>query len=77
MSEEIAPQVFTSKEFGRVRAIVKNGNPLFCGTDVAKALGYVRLHNALDTHCKGAPIYVTIQTNGGPQTVCFITEGDM
>lgn len=78
MSEKIIiSRVFTNEEFGSVRAIVKKGNPLFCGADVAKALGFVKPYNALDTHCKGASIYVTIQTNGGPQTVRFITEGDM
>lgn len=77
MPEGIAPQVFTSKEFGLIRVIVKNSNPLFCGVDVAKNLGYVKPHNALNTHCKGTPIYTTIQTTGGPQTVRFITEGDM
>ncbi|MGN0076244.1 MAG: phage antirepressor [Parafannyhessea sp.] len=77
MSQEIVPQVFDSEEFGTIRTIVRDGNPLFCGSDVAKALGYAKPNNALNTHCKGTPIQGTLQTQGGPQTVRFITEGDM
>lgn len=31
---------FTNKEFGNVRIIEEDGKYLFCGSDVAKALGY-------------------------------------
>ena len=77
MSQDIVPQAFTSDEFGTIRTMVREGNPLFCGSDVAKALGYSKPNNALNAHCKGTPIQGTLQTLGGPQTVRFITEGDM
>lgn len=40
-SEGQAPSVFNNPEFGSVRVIVKDdGEPLFCGKDVATCLGY-------------------------------------
>ena len=32
--------VFNNREFGSIRVIEQNGKYLFCGSDVAKALGY-------------------------------------
>ena len=37
----------------KVRSIEQYGNILFCGSDVAKALGYVIPTKAISTHCKG------------------------
>ncbi len=50
--EEI--QIFNNPEFGDIRTIEENGVPLFCGYDVARALGYAKPRNAVATHCKGA-----------------------
>ena len=34
-------QIFENKEFGAIRTMSdEQGNPLFCGKDVAEALGY-------------------------------------
>ena len=44
--------VFNNREFGSIRVIEENGNYLFCGFDVAKALGYAKPRNAINTHCK-------------------------
>ena len=68
--------VFESGEFGRVRVIEENGRALFCGTDVAKALGYVRPRNAVNAHCKGALKRGSL-TDGGVQELTFIPEGDV
>lgn len=44
-------QVFTNKEFGAIRTMSdEQGQPLFCGKDVAKALGYKKPENAIATH---------------------------
>ena len=32
-------QIFSNPEFGEIRTIEENGKGLFCGSDVAKALG--------------------------------------
>lgn len=47
-------KTFVNEEFGSVRTIEENGKILFCGSDVAKALGYRRPKDAINAHCKGA-----------------------
>lgn len=69
-------QVFENKEFGNVRTLEENGKILFCGSNVAKALGYSNTTDALRRHCKGV-VKRDIPTNGGIQTVSFVPEGDL
>lgn len=52
------------------------GKVLFCGKDVASALGYKRPADAITAHCKGSVI-CRLPTNGGEQAVKFIPEGDI
>ena len=52
------------------------GKVLFCGSDVANALGYTNTRKALSDHCKGVTKCDT-PTNGGNQTLNFIPEGDV
>lgn len=33
-------QIFNNAQFGEIRTIDENGTVLFCGSDIAKALGY-------------------------------------
>lgn len=41
-------EIFKNLEFGSIRVIEENGKYLFCGTDVAAALGYSKpLENPL------------------------------
>lgn len=72
---ELMTRVFENEEFGKVRTIVENGEVLFCGTDVARALGYSIPSKAVNTHCKGVS-KMEAPTNGGVQKLLFITEGD-
>ncbi len=69
-------QIFNSPEFGEIRTIEENGKVLFCGSDVARALGYVKPQNAISTHCKGALKRGTL-TERGMQQLLFILEGDL
>ena len=69
-------KVFENAEFGQVRMIEINEKPFFCGSDVAKALGYAIPSKAVNTHCKGASKMET-PTNGGNQQIIFIPEGDV
>ena len=42
-------QIFENSEFGSVRTLLdEDGTVLFCGSDVAKALGYVNTRKALN-----------------------------
>lgn len=45
--------IFNNPEFGQVRTLEENGAVLFCGNDVARALGYMVPRKALFDHCKG------------------------
>lgn len=69
---------FTSEQFGTVRTIEEDGRVIFCGKDVAAALGYAKPNNALNAHCKGDALIRGITDNlGREQQARFITEGDL
>lgn len=79
-------QVFKNEKFGTVRTITENGKTLFCGADVARALGYAKPQNAIAAHCKGAlkrgiGVQTGSRADGTPamQSVemTFIAEGDI
>lgn len=72
-------QIFKNAEFGNIRIIEKDGQPLFCGSDVAKSLGYARPNDALTAHCR----YTVKRSIPHPQSpdktieMLFIPEGDL
>lgn len=75
-------QLFNSPQFGDVRMSAdENGNPLFCATDVARALGYSNPQKAIRDHCKGVNELDTPTVNQYGATVMqkmkFITEGNL
>ncbi len=67
---------FNNSEFGEIRTIQKDDKVLFCGSDVARALGYARPADAISAHCKGVCVLPT-PSAGGVQNTKFITEGDV
>ena len=69
-------QIFNNPDFGEVRTIEENGAVLFCGSDVARALGYNRPADAVTAHCKGSVIR-RLPSAGGTQDVKFIPESDL
>ena len=69
-------EVFTNEQFGAIRTILDGETLLFCGSDVARALGYARPSKAIIDHCKGVLKRDTL-TNGGMQSLSYITEGDV
>lgn len=69
-------QIFNNPEFGEIRTITENGKTLFCGSDVAKSLGYKRPNEAITAHCKGT-VKRRTPTKGGEQEMLFIPEGDI
>lgn len=69
-------QIFENAEFGKIRTLEKEGKILFCGRDVASALGYAIPSKAINTHCKGVS-KMEVLTNGSKQEMLFITEGDI
>ena len=69
-------QIFSNPDFGEVRTLEENGAVLFCGSDVAKALGYTNPSKALSDHCKGVTKRYT-PTKSGTQEMSFIPESDL
>lgn len=43
-------RIFENEEFGKVRTVVKDGEPWLVGRDVAVILGYAKPENAISTH---------------------------
>lgn len=69
-------QIFNNPEFGEIRTLEENGAVLFCGNDVANALGYAVPRKALFDHCKGV-LKRNTPTTGGEQEMSFIPESDL
>lgn len=71
--------VFNNSEFGEIRTVEENDRVLFCGSDVARALGYARPSDAITTHCR----YTVKHSIPHPQSadkqieMTFIPEGDV
>jgi anti-repressor protein len=72
-------QIFDSSEFGAVRTIEENGKVLFCGKDVADALGYEQPHKAVERHCKYGMKCTVPHPQSKDKTIemIFIPEGDL
>lgn len=70
-------QIFNNPEFGEIRAIEENGVPLFCGSDVAKALGYKNPSRDVQRHCKNTVSRWTTDSVGRQQEMLFIPESDL
>lgn len=78
-------QVFKNEEFGTIRTIEKDGKILFCGSDVAKALGYARPNDAISAYCRATVKHSTLINGvafhdltdnlGRIQQMKFINEG--
>ena len=80
-------QIFNNDRFGEIRTVEDGGKVLFCGSDVAKALGYTNPHDAMNRHCKSDGVVkregVSLTTNQHGTTteqvteMKFITEGNV
>lgn len=68
--------IFENPRFGEIRTITEGDRTLFCGADVARALGYKRPNEAIAAHCKGT-VKRRTPTKGGEQEMLFIPEGDI
>ena len=73
-------QIFKNDSFGAVRTVTDdNGKILFCGSDVAKALGYSNVPDAISRHCR-CIVKCDIphpQSHNKTIEMSFITEGDV
>lgn len=69
-------QIFNNEEFGEVRTVEVEGKPFFCGSDVAKALGYTNPNKAINDHCRAITKWST-PISGKMQDINYIPEGDL
>jgi anti-repressor protein len=72
-------KMFTNSEFGEVRTLEVDNKIFFCGSDVAKSLGYDQPHKAIKKHCKedGGMFCTVIDNMGRKQKAKFINEGNL
>ena len=72
------PAIFNNPEFGTVRIIVKNDEPLFCGKDVATCLGYSDPSKAVSVKVDDEDKRIAkMATPGGEQEATFINESGL
>lgn len=73
-------QVFNC-ELGNIRAIIENGEPLFCLVDICKALDLsnpTMVANAIKAEFEGCKFNLyPLETSGGAQNFTFITESQL
>ncbi|MBR5774826.1 MAG: phage antirepressor KilAC domain-containing protein [Bacteroidaceae bacterium] len=72
-------QIFQNKEFGAIRTMSdERGEPLFCGKDVARALGYKNPEKALRVHIEDDDKVVNkMDTTYGIKPTTFINESGL
>lgn len=80
-------QIFKNPEFGEVRTFKEpDGSVLFCGSDIAKSLGYTNPQKAINDHCKGVTkrsvgVQTGLKSDGTPAiqnvSMNFIPKGDI
>lgn len=69
-------KVFSNTELGELGVMVIDGKEFFPATQCATMLGYKNPKDAIIRHCKGV-VKSDLPTNGGTQTVNYISEGDL
>lgn len=69
-------QTITHEIFGSIRILDRKDKPWFVASDVAKALGYVKISNAVSTHCKNALKQGVCSASGNRRT-SIIPESDV
>ena len=74
MTREI--MIFENENFGSVRTIEIDDKIYFCGSDIAKALGYSNPNKAVNDHCRAITKRST-PISGKMQEINFIPEGDV
>ena len=71
-------QIFTSEVFGEIRTCQVNNQIMFVGKDVATALGYSNVHDALSKHVDSEDKGVAkCDTLGGAQKITLINESGL
>lgn len=72
-------QIFSNPQFGEIRTLADDANePLFCATDLCKALGYSNGRDAIAKHVdEGDVAKRDTPTTSGVQTMTFVNESGL
>lgn len=72
-------EIFRHEVFGEIRVVIsKDGEPLFCGKDIAVSLGYSDPSDAVRNHCKSGKKVFCPHANGiGGVNITCIPEKDV
>lgn len=70
-------KIFNSNEFGEIRTVIKNGQPMFCLADVCKALEISNVGNVKQRLSEKGIHTADTPTNGGMQKMTFINESNL
>lgn len=75
---------FENSEIGKVRVVMKDGDPWFVARDVAEALKYADTDQAVRMHCNYAELFKPVKSMGfdeqesvGPRGLKIIPEADV
>lgn len=73
-----ALQIFNNPQFGDVRVIIDNEQPLFSASDVCTALGYANPRKAVSDHVDSEDVTKRdTPTSGGVQQLTYLNESGM
>lgn len=67
-------EIFNKQEFGSVRVILKEGEPLFCASDVCRALEYKNGRDTIARIFSEGVVLCNTPTKGGEQKLSYLTE---
>lgn len=70
-------QVFNSNEFGEIRTVVENGEPMFCLADVCRALELTQPSKVKERLSEKGVNTIPTLTKGGAQKLLYINEANL
>lgn len=70
-------QIFNNTEFGEIRTALNNNEPMFCLTDICKALGLTQPSKVKERLNEKGVRSIPTLTNGGEQNLLYINESNL
>ena len=71
-------QLFNSPQFGQIRTSGTPSEPIFCASDVCRALGYSNGRKAISDHCEEGDVTKRdTPTSSGTQLMTFVNESGL
>ena len=70
-------QIFNNEEFGEIRTITKDNEPMFCLADVCRILEIKNVSDCKSRLRQKGVVTTDTLTNGGKQKMVFIDESNL